>query len=86
MRAFGGSSLYAVSTYPASDHLFTPTVKEPDMRILLSLRRRFFADEKGAEVTELGIVLAIVVAGAVAALKTLGPLVVAAYDSINNAL
>ena len=50
------------------------------------LVKRFLADERAAEVTELGIVLALVVAGAVAILVLLGPKIVGAYNSINSAV
>ena len=43
------------------------------------LVRRFFDDEKAAEVTELGIVLALIVAGAVVSIAIIGPIVQSAY-------
>jgi Flp pilus assembly pilin Flp len=47
---------------------------------------RFIKDEKGAEVTELGIVLALIVAGAVASIALIGPKIVGAYDAVKTAL
>jgi Flp pilus assembly pilin Flp len=51
-----------------------------------SLIKRFFADEKAAEVTELGIVLALIVAGAVATIALIGPKIQSAYDTVNTAI
>jgi Flp pilus assembly pilin Flp len=51
-----------------------------------SLLKRFLADEKAAEVTELGIVLALIVAGAVASIALIGPVVQKAYADIAAAL
>ena len=56
------------------------------MKRLKSLTQKFFKDEQGAEVTELGIVLALIVAGAVATIALIGPKIQAAYTSTNNAL
>jgi Flp pilus assembly pilin Flp len=53
---------------------------------VLSKVKRFFTDEKAAEVTELGIVLALVVAGSVAILALIGPKIVAAYTTTNAAI
>jgi Flp pilus assembly pilin Flp len=50
------------------------------------MTKRFFADEKAAEVTELGIVLALIVAGAVATIALIGPKIQTAYTNTNNAL
>lgn len=51
-----------------------------------NLVKRFYADERAAEVTELGIVLALIVAGAVATIALIGPKIHAAYTTTNNAL
>ena len=56
------------------------------MKSLLNLGQRFLADEKAAEVTELGIVLALIVALAVASIQTIGNVVQAAYALIANAV
>ena len=56
------------------------------MRKLMETTKRFFADEKAAEVTELGIVLALVVAGSVAILAAIGPKIIAAYTTTNAAM
>ena len=56
------------------------------MKTLVKLGKRFLADEKAAEVTELGIVLALVVAGAVAVIALLGPKIQAAYNTTNNSM
>lgn len=45
--------------------------------------RRFVSDERAAEVTELGIVLALIVAGAVATIALIGPKIKKAYDDTN---
>ena len=56
------------------------------MKKLVVLGRQFLADEKAAEVTELGIVLALIVAGCVAIIALIGPKIQAAYTTTNNAL
>ena len=56
------------------------------MKHLLRLISRTLRNESGAEVTELGIVLALVVAAAVATMAAIGPKLVAAYNTVNNAL
>jgi Flp pilus assembly pilin Flp len=60
--------------------------KERSMSSLLKFGNRFVADEKAAEVTELGIVLALVVAGCVGVLAAIGPEIIAAYESLKAAL
>lgn len=47
---------------------------------------RFLSDEKAAEVTELGIVLALIVAVCVAAIALIGPKIQKAYNDTNTAL
>ncbi len=56
------------------------------MSMVMELSKRFFRDEKAAEVTELGIVLALVVAASVAILALIGPKILAAYTLTNNSL
>jgi Flp pilus assembly pilin Flp len=56
------------------------------MKCLRNLKRRFLSDERGAEVVELGIVLALVVAGAVAIISQIGPKIVSAYQTVLTAL
>jgi Flp pilus assembly pilin Flp len=56
------------------------------MSKVFTMTKRFFADEKAAEVTELGIVLALIVAGAVATIALIGPKIQTAYTNTNNAL
>lgn len=56
------------------------------MKSLVNLGKRFLADEKAAEVTELGIVLALIVAGSVAIIKGIGTAVQNAYTSVNTNL
>ena len=56
------------------------------MKMVMELSKRFFRDEKAAEVTELGIVLALVVAASVAILALIGPKILAAYTLTNNSL
>jgi Flp pilus assembly pilin Flp len=51
-----------------------------------SLLKRFLAEEKAAEITELGIVLALIVAGSVATIALIGPKIQKAYTDINNSL
>jgi Flp pilus assembly pilin Flp len=46
----------------------------------------FLTDERGAEVTELGIVLALVVAGAVATITLIGPKITQYYSAVNTSL
>jgi Flp pilus assembly pilin Flp len=56
------------------------------MKMVMELSKRFFRDEKAAEVTELGIVLALVVAASVAILALIGPKIQAAYTLTNTSL
>ena len=56
------------------------------MSMVMELSKRFFRDEKAAEVTELGIVLALVVAASVAILLPIGQKILAAYTLTNNSL
>ncbi|MCE9546743.1 MAG: Flp family type IVb pilin [Planctomycetia bacterium] len=56
------------------------------MRMWMNLAKRFVADEKAAEVTELGIVLALIVAGCVVTIALIGPKIKAAYTTTNAAL
>jgi Flp pilus assembly pilin Flp len=56
------------------------------MKSFLTLGRRLLADEKAAEVTELGIVLALIVALSIAAIKGIGTVIAAAYGTVNTAL
>ena len=56
------------------------------MKRFTSVARKFVSDEQGAEVTELGIVLALIVAGAVATIALIGPKIQAAYTATNGAL
>ena len=56
------------------------------MSMVMELSKRFFRDEKAAEVTELGIVLALIVAGAVASIALIGPIIQAAYADTAAAL
>ena len=56
------------------------------MKKAMEVSKRFFSDEKAAEVTELGIVLALIVAGAVATIALIGPKIQQAYVDTNTAL
>ena len=56
------------------------------MKSLLNTAKRFLADEKAAEVTELGIVLFLVVVASIVALGTLGSKVAGAYSTVNASL
>ena len=56
------------------------------MQSFLNLGKRFLADEKAAEVTELGIVLALIVALAIASISTIGGVVKNAYATAAAAL
>jgi Flp pilus assembly pilin Flp len=60
--------------------------RETTMSNFKNVVRRFFNDESGAEVTELGVVLALIVAGAVASIALIGPKIVAAYAAVQAAL
>jgi Flp pilus assembly pilin Flp len=53
------------------------------MKSMLNLCKRFVNEEKAAEVTELGIVLALIVAAAVATIALLGPKIQNAYTNTN---
>ena len=52
------------------------------MKSLLHLGRRFLADDKAAEVTELGLVLVLIVAVAMASIRTIGIAVQSAYAGV----
>jgi len=54
------------------------------MRKLVLRVRQFFSDQRAAEVTELAIVLALVVAGAIATIVVLGPKVAQMYQDTNS--
>jgi Flp pilus assembly pilin Flp len=56
------------------------------MSKLIEVAKKFYRDEKAAEVTELGIVLALIVAGAVATIALIGPKIQAAYTTTNGAI
>jgi Flp pilus assembly pilin Flp len=56
------------------------------MKKFVDLYKRFVADDKAAEVTELGIVLALIVAGAVATIALIGPKIQNAYSNTNTNL
>jgi Flp pilus assembly pilin Flp len=56
------------------------------MRNLLCKAKRFVADDRAAEVTELGIVLALIVAGAVVTIALIGPKIQKAYTDTNASL
>ncbi len=62
------------------------SIRRTHMSMVMELSKRFFRDEKAAEVTELGIVLALVVAASVAILALIGPKILAAYTLTNNSL
>ena len=53
------------------------------MKKLSEIWQRFIRDEKAAEVTELGVVLAMIVAGAVATIALIGPKVKKYYQDVN---
>jgi Flp pilus assembly pilin Flp len=56
------------------------------MKTINEIWREFIRDEKAAEVTELGVVLAMLVAGAVAAITLIGPKVTKYYQDVNEQL
>lgn len=56
------------------------------MKKITEIWRTFIRDEKAAEVTELGVVLAMLVAGAVATIALIGPKVKKYYDDVNAGL
>ena len=56
------------------------------MSNVVMFAKRFFNDEKAAEVTELGIVLALIVALAIVAIQNIGTSVSTAYSSVDAAL
>ena len=60
--------------------------KEFGMTKLTSIAKKFVSDENAAEVTELGIVLALVVAASVATIALIGPKIQAAYTLTNTNL
>jgi Flp pilus assembly pilin Flp len=56
------------------------------MKLIVDLYKRFVTEDKAAEVTELGIVLALIVAAAVATIALLGPKIQNAYTNTNSDL
>ena len=56
------------------------------MKSLFNLGKRFLTDEKAAEVTELGIVLALIVASSVLLIKGIGNTVLNAFTTTNSNL
>ena len=50
------------------------------------LIEKFIADERAAEVTELGIVLSLIVAGAVATIILIGPKITQYFSDLNSSL
>jgi len=52
----------------------------------MSMAKRFIAEETGAEVSELAIVLALIVAGAVATIILIGPKITQFYANLNSTL
>lgn len=56
------------------------------MKSIMGIAKRFVRDEKAAEVTELGIVLALIVAGSVAIIAAIGPRIIQAYQATDDAL
>jgi Flp pilus assembly pilin Flp len=56
------------------------------MKGLFAAGKRFYTDEKAAEVTELGIVLALIVALSVAAIGVIGQKVSTAFESVKTEL
>ena len=56
------------------------------MRSLSKLAKRFWSDENGAEITEVGIYLALIVAACVVIMAVIGPLVRTGWLDVQNAL
>jgi hypothetical protein len=56
------------------------------MRTVWTVARKLYGDDRAAEVTEMGVVLAMIVAAAVAAIALIGPKVQASYNTTNNVL
>jgi Flp pilus assembly pilin Flp len=56
------------------------------MKTLLNVSRRFVRDEKAAEITELGIMLALIVALSIPIILSIGQKVLAAYTTTDTAL
>jgi Flp pilus assembly pilin Flp len=52
----------------------------------MELAKRLYKEDRAAEVTELGIVLALIVALAIIIIQAIGTKVSTAYQSVNNAL
>ena len=56
------------------------------MGSLSKLAKRFWSDENGAEITEVGIYLALIVAACVVLMALIGPIVVAGWQDVLTAL
>ena len=56
------------------------------MRSFMAGLKRLYQEDRAAEVTELGIVLALIVAGSVATIALIGPKIQAAYTLTNTSL
>jgi Flp pilus assembly pilin Flp len=59
---------------------------EGETMSFLAYTKRWMADEKAAEVTELGIVLALIVALSILVIKSIGGKVLAAFTATDTAL
>jgi Flp pilus assembly pilin Flp len=60
--------------------------KECVMKCLVTLGKRFFVEENAAEVTELGIVLALIVALSIGVIKLIGTAVSTNYQTVDTAI
>jgi Flp pilus assembly pilin Flp len=56
------------------------------MRSLSKLAKRFWSDENGAEITEVGIYLALIVAACVVVMAAIGPIILGGWEQVRNAL
>ena len=56
------------------------------MGSLSKLAKRFWSDENGAEITEVGIYLALIVAACVVIMALIGPIVVNGWQQVLTAL
>jgi Flp pilus assembly pilin Flp len=57
-----------------------------NMRKLVNWTRNLRSDERGAEVTEVGIYLALIVAACVVLMAAIGPAVIAGWQAVATAL
>ena len=63
-----------------------PSLRSKSMKSLFNLSRRLLSDDKASEMTEVGVVLALIVLASIVILRTLGNSISTVYSEVNNNL